>query len=113
MANDTRFKTGFAELFPFSSGLHGVNQTQNWTFVHIVVSMFYILLLLTLFVRLGKRIHNHLRHISIVSNPTRQTFWMHNGTIWWPWLKQHLLYAPLWNVRHNREFNIMMRKDHI
>jgi predicted ferric reductase len=113
MANDPVLGTSFSDLFPFSSGLHGVNQTQNWTFVNVVILMFCVLLLFTLFLRVAKRIHNYLRQLSVVTNPNNQTFWMHNGTTWWPWLKEHFLYAPLWNVRHNREFNIAMRKDQV
>ena len=96
----------FSQLFPFSAGLHGVDQGTNWLFIHTTIIIFCGLLLLTLGLRIAKRSVNHIRHIAIMANPQRQAFWETNHTTWWPWLKQHFIYAPLFGARHNRELRI-------
>jgi hypothetical protein len=36
----------------------------------------------------------------------QQTYWALNHSPWWPWVKKQILYAPLWNKRHNREIRL-------
>jgi predicted ferric reductase len=105
-AQNTTDGTGFAELFPFSVGLTGVDNNSNYLFFHISILSLCGILLATLALRWGKMLMAQLRHMTVLSNPTRQRFWAENRTNWWPWLKKHLLYAPLWRTRHNRQFQL-------
>jgi hypothetical protein len=96
----------FASSFPFSVGLNGVKQEQNLLAVHILVSLLVVLVLFTLFLQWSKIGMAHLRHISVIANVEHQRFWSNNRTNWWPWLKKHFLYAPLWKKRHNEELQV-------
>lgn len=99
-------ETGFATLFPFSAGLHGVDQEQNYVYAHVLMAMFAVLVFLTLCLRLSQRVISYMRHLTVLGNPRRQQFWAENKTTWWPWLKRYLTYAPLFRDRHNREWQI-------
>jgi len=90
----------------YTHGLTGVEQSMNHIFENVLVVSFIALCVLTLLLRLAKMANAHLRHISTIGNPAQQSFWTHNQTRWWPWLKRHLLFAPLWRNRHNREFQL-------
>ncbi|KAI5804478.1 ferric reductase NAD binding domain-containing protein [Geopyxis carbonaria] len=39
-------------------------------------------------------------------NDDKQRYFATPGSEWVPWLKKHVLYAPLFKVRHNREFQL-------
>lgn len=92
----------------YTRGLSGVNQLTDSTFVLAVILFFCALLLLTFVLRLWKMASNHLRHLFAASQPARdrQALFMTNSTSWWPWIKRHILYAPLGNKRHNREVQL-------
>lgn len=92
--------------FRFSTGLNGVDQEGNYLWVHVLLVTFVGMVVLTFALRIVKMGSAHIRHIYGMGNPTRQAFWASNSTGWWPWLKRHLLYAPLWRNRHNREIQI-------
>lgn len=98
--------TSFSTVFPFSAGLTGINQNENFVYVHTLITTFCLLILLTMCLRWTKSVIAYLRRASVVGNPRDQKFWAENRTTWWPWLKEHLLYAPLWKLRHNREIKI-------
>lgn len=102
-ANEVRSLPANATLY--THGLTGVDQPGNYLFVNICVAFFFGLLAITLIVRLFKVGNNHLRHLfSIGPDRDQQAYWTTNKTFWWPWIKQHLLYAPLFSKRHNAEF---------
>lgn len=91
----------------FSSGLTGVTQSKNYLFVNILVAITFLLCAITLLARLTQLGNNHLRHLfSTGVGREKQTYWMYNKTSWWPWIKRHLLYAPFWSKRHNRELQL-------
>src|SRR5215469_1852202 len=98
--------TSFSTAFPFSAGLTGINQNENFFYVHTLIITFCLLVIFTLCLRWTKSIVAYLRHASAVANPRDQIFWAENKTLWWPWVKEHFLYAPLWKHRHNREIRI-------
>jgi predicted ferric reductase len=98
--------TSFSVAFPFSAGLTGINQNENFIYVHALIITFCLLVLLTICLQWIKSVIAYLRQASVVGNPRDQKFWAGNRTSWWPWLKQHFLYAPLWKLRHNREIKI-------
>lgn len=48
-----------------------------------------------------------LRHLfNLKTDPVQQAYWARNGTAVWPWLKNHLVYAPLRKKRHNRNIQV-------
>ena len=96
----------FTSLFPYSAGLAGVNQHSNFLYIHLLIATFCSLIAFTLFLQISKRTVGALRLSCAAGNPREQRFWAENKTHWWPWLKENLLYAPLWKVRHNREFQL-------
>lgn len=96
----------FATLFPFSVNLNGVDQGRNNLAIQITVGVLGAVLLATLFLRWSKMIIAHFRLISIMGYPDYQNYWRYNRSSWYPWLKKHLLYAPLWNKRHNQEIQL-------
>src|SRR6266480_4661629 len=96
----------FTTAFPFSAGLTGINQNENFFYVHTLIITFCLLLIFTVCLQWTKSVIAYLRHVSVIGNPRDQRFWGENRTSWWPWLKEHFLYAPLWKLRHNREIKI-------
>lgn len=91
---------------PFTEGLEGVDQAANFLFVNILVIMFMGLLAATLVYRWVNMGRAHLRHLVTLGSDRDQRYWMHNHNTFWPWIKKHLLYAPLGRVRHNREVQL-------
>src|ERR1700753_3042052 len=70
--------TGFATLFPFSTGLHGVDQDSNYLYAHVLVITFIVILIATLALRWTKMFIAQLRHMSVLGNPLKQKFWADN-----------------------------------
>lgn len=93
----------FASLFPFSVGLNGVDQDRNYLAINVMVALLMSALAITLFLRFSEMFHSYSRQLAVMSNPEHQTFWKNNRGDWWPWLKKHVIYAPLWKKRHNQE----------
>jgi hypothetical protein len=55
-------------------------------------------------VDLGKA---HLRHLfSMSTTEKQQAYFSQNQSAWWPGIKKHILLAPLWKKRHNREIRL-------
>lgn len=102
----TNGTTNISDFFPLSAGLTGINQSGNFFYVHVLIITFCVLVIFTLCLGWARSVVAHLRHASVVANPREQSFWTQNRTKWWPWLKEHFLYAPIWKVRHNREIQI-------
>ncbi|KAI9739268.1 MAG: hypothetical protein M1834_007481 [Cirrosporium novae-zelandiae] len=49
----------------------------------------------------------HMRHlVTLGSSAEQQTYFSRNHSTFWPFLKKHLLYAPLGKKRHNREIQL-------
>jgi len=96
----------------YTHGLAGVNQIENYFFVNAVLIFFFGLAALVLLVRISHNIRGYLRHInSIGAGNGRQTYWTQNQTVWWPWVKRHIVYAPLWDKHHNAEIKIQIKKS--
>ncbi|KAF2461884.1 putative rerric reductase like transmembrane component [Lineolata rhizophorae] len=97
----------FAGLDQYTGGLDGVDQATNYLFVHILLGSFVALCLLTLGYRWAKMASAHIRHLTTAGAPShRQTFFTLNRNPWWPAIKKHLAYAPLFNKRHNQELKL-------
>ncbi|GAB7354979.1 hypothetical protein MBLNU459_g5591t2 [Dothideomycetes sp. NU459] len=91
---------------PFTHGLMGVDQDANWLFAATLCLSLGGLCILTLFFRWANMGNAHIRHLLTMSSPERQRYWSHNHTSTWPKIKKHLLYAPLFRSRHNREIQL-------
>ena len=102
----------FSQAFPFSANLDGVQQKVNWLLIHMTITLFCGIVAITIMCRLVARLSRHIRHVAILSNPQRQAFWERNQQNFSPWLKQHLLYAPLFGARHNRALTIFRNFKH-
>ncbi|KAF2672836.1 hypothetical protein BT63DRAFT_368312 [Microthyrium microscopicum] len=96
----------FGSLFPFSVGLNGVDQDRNYLAIQIMGTLLAIALAFTLIARWTHMFVNWNRLMAILSNPERQNYWKQNGNNWFPWLKKHIIYAPLWKKRHNEEISL-------
>ncbi|KAL9053624.1 MAG: hypothetical protein Q9162_004652 [Coniocarpon cinnabarinum] len=87
----------------YLSGLTGVQQTSNYLFVNIILAVFFGLMLATLIFRVCNLGNMYLRFIHATgAGREKQMYWKTNKTEWWPWIKRHLLYAPLFSKRHNQ-----------
>lgn len=92
--------------FKFSHGLTGVDQPANYFFVNILVTTIFAVVFLVLCFRIIGIIQRDRRRIFIISSPQNQDFWASNRFSCWAWLKRYIIYSPIWNSRHNREFRI-------
>ncbi|KAI9783363.1 MAG: hypothetical protein M1839_003897 [Geoglossum umbratile] len=91
----------------YTSGLSGVNQTQNYVFRNSLWITLGLLCVAVLLLRFAQMFNAHLRHIfSLSADSKQQQFWSKNHSTLWPNLKSYLLYAPLWKKRHNREMRL-------
>ena len=97
---------GVATIAPFATALNGVNLPMDNLFRDILWWSLGVLAMLILATRIHGRFKAHLRHLSAMSTSERQqTYWTKNRSDWWK-VKKHLLYAPLWKKRHNREMKL-------
>lgn len=91
----------------YDHGLDGVDQPANYLFINLLIAFFVTLGLVTVSLRLWKLAENYIRHVNCTgAGRDSQQYWTANRTSFWPWLKRNLLYAPLWNKRHNRELQL-------
>ncbi|RFU30664.1 hypothetical protein B7463_g5674, partial [Scytalidium lignicola] len=94
-------------IAPYSTALNGVSQDIDNEIRDILFWSVGVLALLILLVRLVEMFQAHLRHLFAMSaTKEQQMFWAQNHSTWWPRFKKTLLYAPLLNKRHNREFKL-------
>lgn len=99
-------ETSDLNLSMFNSGLAGVDQSLNFLLAAALGITLAGLCLLTLVFRWTTRWHRHVRHLVTMSNPDKQRFWARNQTTIWPYLKRHLLAAPLFKKRRNRQLQL-------
>ncbi|KAL1650864.1 hypothetical protein SLS58_000983 [Diplodia intermedia] len=92
--------------FAFSHGLTGVDQSGNFLWVDVLLGCFFGIIGLTLILRFCHMYNAHLRHVSTMGTAHKQAYWRHNQTDLVPWLKKHVIYAPLWKKRHNEEIKL-------
>lgn len=92
---------------PFYTGLHGVNLKMDsrlvkllWLSILVAMSVVFILRLAQLFV-------SYIRNIyCMTATPSQQEYYTIDRVWIWPWLKKHIVFAPLVKKRHNREFQM-------
>ena len=91
---------------PYSHGLSGVNQSENWTFANALLISLIGLAVVTLVYMGVNRANAHIRHLFTMGRWEDHRYWMYNHTHFWPRIKKHLIYAPLFRQRHNRDFQL-------
>ncbi|EXJ92598.1 hypothetical protein A1O3_01150 [Capronia epimyces CBS 606.96] len=91
----------------FYTGLHGVNLKMDsqlvrmlWLSILIAVSIVLILRMVQLFVSFIRNIY------CMTATPSQQKYYTIDRLWIWPWLKKHVVFAPLLKKRHNREFQM-------
>ncbi|CZT13152.1 hypothetical protein WAI453_001979 [Rhynchosporium graminicola] len=89
---------------PYAKLLNGVDQSMNDMYRISSWWSLGVLAMLILAIRLSQRLHAHIRHITAMGKAI-QTYWARNSSSLWKF-KKYLLYAPLINKRHNREFRL-------
>ena len=90
----------------YTHGLLGVSQFANYALTNALITSFMALLLITFFHRCYQLGHAHLRHILTLGKWVDQRCWMLNHSHFWPRMKKHIIYAPLFRQRHNREIQL-------
>lgn len=91
----------------YTHGLNGTNQIGNFLFVNLLIAFFAITGTILIGVRLFRLAENHMRHVVCTgAGRDNQDYWLRNRTNMFPWIKRYVLYAPLWNKRHNREWQL-------
>ncbi|EJT74423.1 FreB protein [Gaeumannomyces tritici R3-111a-1] len=94
-------------ISPYNTGLNGVSQDVNMLFKDTLWWSLGIVCLIVLAVRIGEIAWSKLRQVSAMSAAVdRQNYWKVTQWSWMPSLKKHLIYAPLWKKRHNREIRL-------
>ncbi|KAH9883637.1 putative FAD binding protein [Xylariomycetidae sp. FL2044] len=106
-ANTMSAQDAATTIAPFATGLNGVNQPVNMLFKDALWWTLGILALTILAIRILEISWSHIRRVTAMSAPAeRQGYWMTSQWSWMPSLKKNLMYAPLWNKRHNREIKL-------
>ncbi|KAK5991204.1 Ferric/cupric reductase transmembrane component 2-like protein [Cladobotryum mycophilum] len=94
-------------IAPYTTALNGVNQPMNMLFKDILWWSLGGAALLILAIRIIELFWAKLRQVSAMSVPReKQGYWKISQWSWMPGMKKHLIYAPLWSKRHNREFRL-------
>ena len=92
---------------PYTHSLNGVNQPMNMLLKQAMWWTLGILALIILAIRITQIVWARMRLITCMSAPRdKQRYWRTAQWNWMPWLKKYIIYAPLWNKRHNREFRL-------
>lgn len=91
----------------FYHDLNGVDQPMNLLFKDALWWTLGIFALIVLSIRIIEILWAQLRQVSAMSvSGEKQGYWRASQWGWMPGMKKHLIYAPLWNKRHNRELKI-------
>ncbi|KAI5464030.1 ferric reductase like transmembrane component-domain-containing protein [Mariannaea sp. PMI_226] len=94
-------------IAPYHTSLNGVNQPMNLLFKNILWWCLGITAMIILLIRISEIVWAQLRQVSTLSvSGNKQGYWRVAQWSWMPSLKKHIIYAPLWNKRHNREMRI-------
>lgn len=91
----------------YSTGLAGVNLALDQQLTKWLFTSFILVAIFVFGMRLIHLYTAHVRHMhSMQANNQEQNYWTYDRTWWLPWAKKELIYAPLGNKRHNREWQL-------
>ena len=102
--NGPKPMAGKEEMAKYSHGLTGVDLHMDAMMTTALWAMIAVILGIILISRMVQFGNERIRLMFMVNVPERSQYWETDKTRIWPWLKKNLLYAPLKNKRHNREF---------
>jgi hypothetical protein len=92
---------------PYTHALNGVNQPVNMLFKEMLWWSLGIVALIVLAIRIIEIAWAKLRQVSVMSVAgDQQRYWKHSQWSWMPGAKKHIMYAPLFTKRHNREIKL-------
>jgi hypothetical protein len=94
-------------IAPYTIGLAGVDTAMDNMLRSVLFGTMGTLAIVVLLIRLQQLAKSHARHLlAIHATKRQQTYFARNDSIWWPWMKRHIIYAPLFRKRHNREIRL-------
>ncbi|KIY02437.1 uncharacterized protein Z520_02576 [Fonsecaea multimorphosa CBS 102226] len=93
---------------PFYTGLNGVNLEMDAQLVRMLWLSIIVALTIVFALRLSQLFVSYIRNIYCMTTekPSQQNYYGVDHFRIWTWLKKHIIYAPLWKKRHNREFQL-------
>ncbi|KIX07234.1 uncharacterized protein Z518_01887 [Rhinocladiella mackenziei CBS 650.93] len=92
---------------PFYTGLHGVDLELDAKLVKLLWLSIVMTIAVGLVLRLAQRCVSYIRTIyCLTASPFLQKYYTVDHFSAWPWLKKHIVYAPLFQKRHNREIHM-------
>ncbi|EXJ91148.1 hypothetical protein A1O1_04257 [Capronia coronata CBS 617.96] len=92
---------------PYYTGLRGVNLKMDSRLVRLLWLSILIAISIVLILRLVQLFVSYIRNIYCMTvTPSQQKYYTIDRVWIWPWLKKHVVYAPLVKKRHNREFQM-------
>ncbi|KAJ2900483.1 hypothetical protein MKZ38_002437 [Zalerion maritima] len=100
-------ETANPTIAPYHTNLDGVNQPVNLLFADMLWWTLGIFGFAVLAIHVIELVWAKVRQVGAMHVPgDQQTYWKLNQWGWMPAMKKHLIYAPFWNKRHNREFKL-------
>lgn len=88
----------------YTGGLNGVDQSGNYDFVNACLYAALIVALSIVAIRLWFIAYRSMRHLLAAGRESEhQKIYAVNSNRIWPWIKRHVIYAPLFGARHCRE----------
>jgi len=94
-------------IAPYTTGLSGVHIETDSLLRSILFWTMGVPMLALLAVRIQKLTQCHLRHLMAMhANKNQQVYFSRNRSEWWPWIKYHIVYAPLLSKRRSRELRV-------
>ncbi|KAH8907833.1 putative FAD binding protein [Coniochaeta sp. PMI_546] len=92
---------------PYGTGLAGVNQPMNLLFKDLLWWTLGAFALVILSFRITVLFWTWIRQMSTMSaSGKKQNYWKWKQWSWMPFVKKHLIYAPLWKKRHTKELRL-------
>ncbi|MCJ1409722.1 hypothetical protein MMC19_003805 [Ptychographa xylographoides] len=93
----------------YATGLAGVDISVDDTSSNTLYMTIMIIFFIVACVRLTQMGRAHIRHVTNMGSSSRhQNYWSQDQGYFWPAVKKHLLIAPLYKKRHNREVQLSM-----
>ncbi|OAL39070.1 hypothetical protein AYO20_01821 [Fonsecaea nubica] len=92
----------------FYTGLNGVNLEMDAQLVRMLWLSIIVALTIVFALRLSQLFVSYIRNIYCMTTEksSQQNYYAVDHFSIWSWLKKHVVYAPLWKKRHNREFQL-------
>ena len=93
---------------PFYTGLNGVNLEMDAKLVQTLWLSITAAVMIVFVIRLSQLFISYIRNIHCMTTekPSQQNYYSLDPFSLWSKLKKHVIYAPLWKKRHNRELQL-------